>query len=65
MRVDDSFEVGGMTVLKLTEDLPVSGWRLLVIDGSTYKPLPVMDAGWDTIAIEGSHELDGKTVLLA
>lgn len=55
----------GYTILVFDDHLPRSSWRSIVIDGVCYKPIPVMDAGENCIAIEGVHELDGKEAQFA
>jgi hypothetical protein len=51
-----------MTVLFLDEELPVTDWRSLRVDGVRYEARMVMDAGKNVIAVDGAHDLTGKTV---
>lgn len=65
MRVDSSWAVGDMTVLRLTEAVPLTDWRTMTVGGVEFKPYPVMDSGDNVIAVKGAHELDGKVVEFA
>lgn len=62
MKILDCHEIGSMTVLFLDEELPVTNWRSLRVDGVHYEARMVMDAGKNVIAVDGAHDLTGKTV---
>lgn len=62
MTIDDSFEIGGYTVLILSEERPLTPWKALRIDGEEHTPQIMMDAGRNVIAIKGSHDLVGKAI---
>lgn len=62
MKILDCHEIGNMTVLFLDEELPVTGWRSIRIDDVRYEARMVMDAGKNVIAVDGVHDLTGKTV---
>lgn len=62
MKVESSWKVRDMTVLRLTEDIPLTDWHKMLVGGVEFKPYPVMDSGDDTIAVKGAHDLAGKTV---
>lgn len=62
MTIDDSFEIGGYTVLILSEERPMTAWKALRIDGEEYAPQIMMDASRNVIAIKGSYNLVGKSI---
>ena len=62
MKATSSTLVCDYTVIAFGRDLPTTPWRFLVIDGVRYKPVPVMDAGNDCVAVEGAHDFSGKDV---
>lgn len=65
MRILDCIEINGKTLMVLDNDLPSTGWRDLVIDGTKYATIPVMDIGDNSIAIDGIHDFTGKEVTFA
>ena len=62
MKILDCHEIGSMTVLFLDEELPVTDWRSLRVDGVRYEARMVMDAGKNVIAVDGAHAPPGKPV---
>ena len=64
MKVNDSWHVNGMTVLVLSDDLPSRGWNNLLLDGTAFAPILVMDMGDNVIAIDGEHDLKGREIEL-
>lgn len=52
--------VGPYTALAFKAPLPSTGWHAIVVDGTRYETIPVMDAGNDILAIAGEHDLAGK-----
>ena len=62
MTINDSFEIGGFTVLILSESRPLTGWKALRVGEAVYEPLIMMDAADNVVAINGAHDLNGKTV---
>lgn len=62
MKVEDIIKGDDFTVLIMSEDLPMTDWRTLLIGGTAYAPLLVMDAGDNVVAINGSHDLTGQEV---
>lgn len=62
MKVNDSWEIRGTTILRLDGAIPLTDWREMIIDGARFEPRPVMDSGRDVIAVEGKHDLVGKEV---
>lgn len=51
-----------MTILKLTENIPLTDWHKMTVGGVEFKPFMVMDAGRDVIAIGGEHDFTGEEV---
>lgn len=68
MKVIDSWNVAGMTLLTLSESIPKGSWSKVVIDGESFKPLIPMYAGDisrvknNSIGIRGEHDFTGKTI---
>lgn len=52
--------VGPYTALVFEAPLPSTEWNAIVVDGTRYETIPVMDAGNDILAIAGEHDLAGK-----
>lgn len=65
MKVESSWTARDMTILKLTESIPLADWRKMIVGGVEFKPFPVMDSGENIIAVEGKHDLTGKQVVFA
>lgn len=65
MKVESSWTTRNMTILKLTESIPLTDWRKMTVGGVEFKPFPVMDSGENIIAVEGKHDLTGKQVVFA
>ena len=63
MIVESSWTARDMTILKLTESIPLTDWRTMTVGGVEFKPFPVMDSGENIIAVEGKHDLTGKRVV--
>ena len=53
--------VGPYTALVFEAPLPSTEWNAIVVDGTRYETIPVMDAGNDILAIAGEHDLTEKT----
>lgn len=68
MKVIDSWNIRGMTLLTLSDSIPNGGWRRIVIDGEIFEPIIPMYAGDvsrtknNAIGISGRHDFTGKTV---
>ncbi len=62
MRITDCLTINSTTVIVLDEDIPLTKWHAVVIDGKRYAPRMIMDAGSDVIGIEGKHDLTGKNI---
>ncbi len=62
MKVESSWTARDMTILKLTESIPLTDWSKMTVGGVEFKPFPVMDAGENVIAVSGKHDLAGKQV---
>ena len=62
MTINNSFEICGFTVLILSESRPLTEWKALRIGEAVYEPLIMMDAADNVVAINGAHDLNGKTV---
>ncbi|MGN0085504.1 MAG: hypothetical protein ACI38S_07980 [Atopobiaceae bacterium] len=45
MRIQDCIEINGKTLMALDHDLTSTGWRELIVDGTKYAAIPVMDIG--------------------
>ena len=65
MRIQDCIEINGKTLMVLDHDLPSAGWRDLIVDGTKYAAIPVMDMGYNIIDIDGMHDFTGKDVKFA
>lgn len=65
MKVESSWTARDMTILKLTESIPLTDWRKMTVGGVEFKPFPVMDSGENVIAVKGKHDLTGKRVVFA
>lgn len=68
MKVTDSWNVAGMTILTLSDGLPEHTWRSIVIDGQAFEPRIPMYGG-DTsrlknnmVSVRGEHDFTGKDV---
>lgn len=55
------FSAGKYRVLKLDGQMPTKAYDYLMIDGKSYKPVPIYDAP-NCIAIESTDSFWGKTV---
>lgn len=62
MRIQDCIEINGKTLMVLDHDLTSTGWRELIVDGTKYAAIPVMDMGGNSIAIDGIHDFTGKEI---
>ncbi len=68
MKVTDSWSVAGLTVLALSEPLPSSPWKSIIVDGEKYEALRPMYAGDisqvkdNSIGVRGTHDFTGKTI---
>ena len=68
MKVTDSWSVAGLTVLTLSEPLPSSPWKSIIVDGEKFEALRPMYAGdisqvkGNSIGVRGEHNFTGKTV---
>lgn len=62
MKVKNSWTVRNMTILKLTENIPLTDWHKMTVGGVEFKPFMVMDSGRDVIAIGGEHDFTGEEV---
>lgn len=60
MKIIESTPISNYTALVFESPLPCTECRAIVVEGVRNETLPVMDAGNDCLAIEGSHELTGK-----
>ncbi len=68
MKATDSWSVAGLTVLTLSEPLPSSPWKSIIVDGEKFEALRPMYAGdisqvkGNSIGVRGEHNFTGKTV---
>ncbi len=62
MRITDCLTINSTTVIVPDEDIPLTKWHAVVIDGKRYAPRMIMDAGNNVIGIEGKHDLTGKNI---
>ncbi len=68
MKVTDSWNIAGLTVLTLSEPLPNGPWRSVIVDGKKFEALVPMYAGDisqvkdNSIGIRGTHDFTGKTI---
>lgn len=58
----DSWTIRNITVIRLTENIPLTNWSRMMIDGVEFKPYPIMDAGKNVISVEGRYDFTGKEV---
>lgn len=68
MKVTDSWSVAGLTVLTLSEPLPSSPWKSIIVDGEKFEALRPMYAGDisqvkdNSIGVRGEHDFTGKAI---
>lgn len=62
MKITESIFVKDYTSLSLSESVPNTGWKKLLINGAEYDPVTIFDAGDDCIAIHGNVDLTGKEI---
>ncbi len=68
MKVIDSWNVSGLTLLTLSDSLPKTPWRRIIIDGETFEPMVPMYAGDasrakdNAVGIKGEHDFAGKMI---
>lgn len=62
MKITESIFVKDYTSLSLSESIPFTKWKAILVDGIKYKPIPIMDGGDDCIAIQGNINLTGKEI---
>ena len=55
MKIVDCLTIDNATVIVLDEDLPLTKWRAVVIDGERCVPRMIMDAGSNVIGVGGGR----------
>lgn len=68
MKVTDSWNIAGLTVLSLSGSLPNSPWKSFIVDAEKFEALVPMYAGDisqvkdSSIGVRGEHDFTGKTI---